>query len=67
MNRARVLVTDSLRTLRTAVQNLVARESDFAVFEAATLDESLSVADEHVPNVLLVVARVLFARGETAP
>jgi len=39
MRRTRILVADSLRIFRAGVRNLLARESDFEVIEAGTLDE----------------------------
>jgi DNA-binding NarL/FixJ family response regulator len=54
VNRTRVLVADPLRIFRAGVRNLLARESDFAVVEAGTLDEVLGAIDAHCPDIALV-------------
>lgn len=54
MNRTRILVADSLQIFRAGVRNLLNRESDFAVFEAATLDEVLAISDERCPDIALI-------------
>lgn len=45
MKGTRILVADPLEIFRSGVRNLLARESDFVVVEAATLDELLEAAD----------------------
>ncbi len=54
VNHTRILVADSLRIFRAGVRNLLARESEFAVVEAGSLDELLAVADEECPDIALV-------------
>ncbi|MGH3000513.1 MAG: response regulator, partial [Gaiellaceae bacterium] len=54
MNRTRVLVADSLQIFRAGVRNLLARESDFEVVEASTLDEALAAAEHSSPDIALV-------------
>ena len=50
----RILVADPLRIFRAGVRNLLARERDFEVVEAGTLDELLAAVDDGVPDVALV-------------
>jgi DNA-binding NarL/FixJ family response regulator len=54
VNRTRVLVADPLRIFRVGVRNLLARESDFAVVEAGTLDEVLGAIDVRCPDIALI-------------
>ena len=54
MNRTRILVADPLRIFRAGVHNLLTRESDFEVMEAATLDEVLDAADRECPDIALI-------------
>ncbi len=54
MNRTRVLIADPLRIFRVGVRNLLARESDFAVMEAGTLDEVLGAIDVRCPDIALI-------------
>jgi len=54
MNRTRILLADPLRIFRSGVRNLLARESDFAVTEAGSLDEMLHLADEQPPDIALI-------------
>jgi DNA-binding NarL/FixJ family response regulator len=50
----RILVADSLRIFRAGVRNLLARESDFTVIEAGTLDEVMKAIVEDCPDIALV-------------
>jgi two-component system nitrate/nitrite response regulator NarL len=54
VNRTRILVADSLQIFRAGVRNLLARESDFEVIEASTLEEALHVAETGSPDIALV-------------
>jgi len=54
VNRTRILVADPLRIFRAGVHNLLTRESDFEVMEAATLDEVLDAADRECPDIALI-------------
>ena len=54
MTRTRILVADSLRIFRAGVRNLLARESDFHVVEAGTLDEVLQAIEHECPDVALI-------------
>jgi len=54
VNRTRVLVADPLRIFRAGVRNVLARESDFAVMEAGTLDEVLGAIDVQCPDIALI-------------
>jgi two-component system, NarL family, nitrate/nitrite response regulator NarL len=54
VNHTRILIADSLRIFRAGVRNLLARESDFAVAEAESLDELLALADEECPDIALI-------------
>ena len=54
MKRTRILVADSLGIFRSGVRNLLARESDFEVVEAGTLDEVLSAAELESPDIALI-------------
>jgi two-component system, NarL family, response regulator NreC len=54
VRRTRILVADPLRIFRAGVSILLARESDFEVIEAATLDEVLSAVDGDCPDIALI-------------
>ena len=54
MTRTRILVADSLRIFRAGVHNLLARESDFEVVEAADLDEVLAAIEGNCPDIALI-------------
>jgi DNA-binding NarL/FixJ family response regulator len=54
MRRTRILVADPLRIFRAGVRNLLARESDFEVVEAGTLDEVLSSIEDDCPDIALI-------------
>lgn len=54
MNRTRILVADSLQIFRAGVRNLLARESDFEVVEASTLEEALDAAESSCPDIALI-------------
>jgi DNA-binding NarL/FixJ family response regulator len=54
VNQTRILVADPLQIFRTGVRTLLARESDFAVTEASTLDELLTAAEDDCPDIALV-------------
>ena len=54
MRRTRILVADPLRIFRAGVRNLLARESDFEVIEAGTLDEVLAAVEHDCPDVALI-------------
>jgi two-component system nitrate/nitrite response regulator NarL len=54
MKRTRILVADPLRIFRAGVRNLLARESDFEVVEAGTLDEVLAAVEADCPDIALI-------------
>lgn len=54
MTPTRILVADGLTVFRAAVQNVLARESDFEVSEAGSLSEVLSAVDGGRVDVALV-------------
>lgn len=54
MKRTRILVADPLRIFRAGVRNLLARESDFEVVEAGTLDEVIAEIDGECPDIALI-------------
>ena len=54
MRRTRILVADPLRIFRSGVRNLLLRESDFEVVEAATFDDVLEAIDVDCPDVALI-------------
>jgi two-component system nitrate/nitrite response regulator NarL len=54
MRRTRILVADSLRIFRAGVRNLLARESDFEVIEAGTLDEVFRAIEHECPDIALI-------------
>jgi two-component system nitrate/nitrite response regulator NarL len=54
MRRTRILVADSLAIFRAGVRNLLARESDFVVFEAARLEEVAAAVADTCPDIALI-------------
>lgn len=54
MSRTRILVADPLQIFRAGVRNLLARESDFEVVEAGTLDEVLTAIAGDGPDIALI-------------
>lgn len=54
MKRTRILVADSLPIFRAGVRNLLARESDFEVVEAASLDDVLAAIRDECPDIALI-------------
>jgi len=54
MSRTRILVADSLAIFRAGVRNLLARESDFEVVEAGTLEEVLAAVEQEYPDIALI-------------
>ncbi len=54
MRRTRILVADSLHIFRAGVRNLLARESDFEIVEAGSLDDVLRVIDQECPDIALI-------------
>ena len=50
----RVLVADPLRVFCAGVRNVLQRERDFEVVEAATLDEVFAAIDERCPEIALI-------------
>jgi len=54
MRRTRILVADSLAIFRAGVRNLLARESDFEVVEAGTLDEVMAAVELECPDIALI-------------
>jgi two-component system nitrate/nitrite response regulator NarL len=76
MTRTRILVADSLRIFRAGVRNLLARESDFEVVEAGSLEDvrevvahqsvDIAVIDLELPPSGGVAAVELLARESSA-
>ena len=54
MTRTQILVADSLRIFRAGVRNLLARESDFEVVEAGSLEEVRDVIARQSPDIALI-------------
>jgi len=54
VKRMRILVADSLTIFRTGVKNLLTREVDFDVFEAASLDEVVRSIEDTCPDIALI-------------
>ena len=54
MRRTRILVADPVRIFRAGVRSLLARESDFEVVEAGTLDEVLAAIEFDCPDIALI-------------
>ena len=54
MRRTRILVADPLRIFRAGVRNLLARESDLEVIEAASLDEVIAATRGDCPDIALI-------------
>lgn len=54
MTRTSILVADSLRIFRAGVRNLLARESDFEVVEAGSLDDVREVIAHQSVDIALV-------------
>jgi len=54
MRRTRILVADSLAIFRAGVRNLLARESDFVVCEAARLDDLVAAVADECPDIALI-------------
>ena len=54
MRRTRILVADPLHIFRAGVRNLLARESDFEIVEAGSLDDVLRVVDLECPDIALI-------------
>ena len=54
MSRTRIVVADSLSIFRSGVRNLLAREGDFEVLEAGSLEELVQVVTTQRAHVALV-------------
>jgi DNA-binding NarL/FixJ family response regulator len=54
MRRALVAIADPLPLFRAGVRNLLRRESDLEVLEAATLDELLAIGRAAQPSIALI-------------
>jgi len=54
VRRTRILVADPLRIFRAGVRNLLARESDLEVIEAASLDEVIAATRGDCPDIALI-------------
>jgi DNA-binding NarL/FixJ family response regulator len=54
VRRTRILVADSLPIFRAGVRNLLSRESDFEVLEAASLSEILDAVATDCPEIALI-------------
>jgi two-component system nitrate/nitrite response regulator NarL len=54
VRRTRILVADPMPLFRAGVRNLLRRESEFDVVEAATIDELLERAVSDAPDIALI-------------
>jgi two-component system nitrate/nitrite response regulator NarL len=54
MTRTRILIADSVPIFRAGVRNLLARESDFELVEAADLEEVALGIDAACPDIALI-------------
>jgi two-component system nitrate/nitrite response regulator NarL len=54
VRRTRILVADPMPLFRAGVRNLLRRESEFDVVEAATIDELLEHAVSDTPDIALI-------------
>jgi two-component system nitrate/nitrite response regulator NarL len=54
VSATRILVADSLTIFRTGVRDLLARESDFDVVEAVSLETALRSVEDACPDIALV-------------
>ena len=54
MRRTRILVADSLQIFRSGVRNLLARESDFEIIEAASFEDVLAATEHDCPDIALI-------------
>ena len=54
MNRTRILIADSVPIFRAGVRNLLARESDFEIAEAADLDAVVATVEQECPDIALI-------------
>ena len=54
MRRTRILVADPLRIFRSGVRNLLARESDFEIVEAADLEGVRRAVTGRCPDIALI-------------
>ena len=66
MRRTRILVADSLQIFRSGVRNLLARESDFEILEADSLDELLHAIEYDCPDIALIDLELPPAGGVAA-
>ena len=66
MRRTRILVADSLQIFRSGVRNLLARESDFEIIEADSLDELLHAIEHDCPDIALIDLELPPAGGVAA-
>jgi two-component system nitrate/nitrite response regulator NarL len=54
MKRTRILIADSLPIFRAGVRNLLSRESEFEVLEAAHLDDVVRLVEADCPDIALI-------------
>jgi DNA-binding NarL/FixJ family response regulator len=54
MRRTKVLIADALTVFRVAVKNVLARESDFLVVEAGSLDEVAREIEADCPDIAMI-------------
>jgi len=54
VRRTRILVADPLRIFRSGVRNLLARESDFEIVEAGSLEDVLDAIADDSPDIALI-------------
>jgi len=66
VRRTRILVADSLQIFRSGVRNLLARESDFEIVEADSLDELLHAIEHDCPDIALIDLELPPAGGVAA-
>jgi DNA-binding NarL/FixJ family response regulator len=66
MRPTRILVADSLPIFRAGVRNLLTRESDFDVVEAASLEDVLRAIRDECPDIALIDLNLPPAGGVAA-
>jgi two-component system nitrate/nitrite response regulator NarL len=54
MSRTRILIADPLTIFRAGVRNLLVRESDLEVLEAASFEEVVAQVDRGCPDIALI-------------
>jgi len=66
VRRTRILVADSLDIFRAGVRNLLERESDFEILEAASFEDVLAATEHDCPDIALIDLELPPLGGVTA-